>query len=272
MKNRERISSRQNNRVKNLIKLQRKKYRQQQGRFLLEGFNLIETALKVEAQIEEFYLSQELEIKSDEVKNLIENLPAGVEPVILETDLFNQAVTTVNPQGVLAVARSREMSLSEIWKLSGPLLLLAEIQDPGNLGTIIRTAAAADLAGLITLKGSVDIFNPKVVRGSMGGIFSLPACQSVSPADIKESIAGNQLKFRRLVAAEPEASQSYYDFIFEQNDIIVIGNEARGLPQEIKDFIDREITIPLPGRMESLNAAVAASIVIFEMVKKLEQK
>ncbi len=271
MKDWERISSRQNNRIKNLIKLQRKKFRQRQGRFLLEGFKLIETALKAEAGIEEFYLSQELEIESDEVQNIIKHLPAGVEPVILEADLFNRAVTTVNPQGVLAVARSREILLSEIWQLSGPLLLLAEVQDPGNLGTIIRTAAAADLAGLLTLKGSVDIFNPKVVRGSMGGIFSLPVCQSITRADIKQSIAGDQLKPRRLVAAEPGASQPYYDFIFERDDIIIIGNEARGLPQDIKNFIDREITIPLPGRMESLNAAVAASIVIFEMVKILGQ-
>jgi len=265
------ISSRQNSRVKNLIKLQQKKHRYRQGLFLLEGFNLIETALKAGAKIEELYLSQQLKIDSAEVQSIIARLPAGIEPVILEEDLLKKSATTVNPQGILAVTRINERSLNDIWQLPGPLLLLAEVQDPGNMGTIIRTAAAADLAGLLTVKGSVDIFNPKVVRGSMGGIFSLPLCQSITLQDIKQCLAGDQLKPRRLVAAEPRASQSYYDFTFTTDDIIVIGNEARGFSEEMADLIEQKITIPLPGSMESLNAAVAASLVVFEMLKQFAQ-
>lgn len=271
MKDWERISSRQNSRVKNLIKLQRKKHRHRQELFLLEGFNLVETALKAGARIEELYLSQQLSFDTAEVQRIIDKLPAEVEPVILETDLFNRSATTVNPQGILAVARIRERPLNDIWQLSGPLLLLAEVQDPGNLGTMIRTAAAADLAGLLAIKGSVDIFNPKVVRGSMGGIFSLSLCQTVSTQDIRQCLGGDQLRPRRLVAAEPKASQSYYDFAFALNDIIVIGNEARGITSEIAELIDHKIAIPLPGRMESLNAAAAASIVVFEMLRQLGQ-
>ncbi len=262
------ITSRQNNRVKNAIKLQQKKYRQDKKQFLLEGFTLIEAALKAGVELEEIFFRAELEKEDKRVSKILSLLPEEQTPLWLEDDLFAEVATTVNPQGVLAIAKARPANIEKLWQKSGPLLLLAGIQDPGNLGTLIRSAAAANIAGLLTLKGTVDIFNPKVIRGSMGGIFHLPIVYSLTTDEVESLKHNGDLPERPLLAATPDAPNLYTDELYQGREVLLIGNESRGIPADLEKLTDKKIKIPLSPSIESLNAAVAGSVIIFEMVRQ----
>ena len=262
----EKITSRQNSRVKELIKLQSKKYRRQKQQFILEGFTLIESALKAGAEIEEIYIDSSLNLKK-EVEQIKEMTSDRVLFINLASDLMEDVTTTVNPQGIVAVARRRTAPLQEVLKFEGPLLLLSQVQDPGNAGTLLRSASAAGFEGIIALKGSVELFNPKVIRASMGGIFKPVITTDVETDDfIKKTL--EVAEERRLVLTEPEADLNYFAVDYQSDDIFVVGNENEGIPSALKSINHIPIKIPLPGNLESLNAAVAGSIVIFDWVRQ----
>ncbi len=262
----EKITSRQNSRVKELVKLQSKKHRRQKQQFLLEGFTLIEAALQAGAALREIYISADIEEKEEleKIKNLAGD---GAIFINLSPPLMEEVSTTVNPQGIVAVAEKKTASLEDLLVKPEPLLLLARIQDPGNAGTLLRTAAGAGIEGVIALKGTVDLYNPKVIRSSMGGMFRASICTDVELEDFIKAVI-DEAEERRLVMAQPDSGQLYFEADFSRNDIFVVGNESRGLPGELKSLNHIPVSIPLPGGLESLNAAVAGSIIIFDWLRQ----
>ena len=259
------LSSNQNQNIKRVRKLKRKKYRDEFQEFILEGAQIIESAINISGNIKEVYISDEAH-KQDTIQNLISLFDEKIDIYLLKSELFAEISETVNSQGILAVAEMKVCSLDNLIASRGPLLLLAGLQDPGNAGTLIRSASAAGFAGVIALKGTVDIYNPKVIRASMAGIFDLELIKNVDLEDLKKAFNNSK---RRMIFAEPDAAQTYYNFVFKENDILTIGNEARGISDEISELEHKSISIPIKGEIESLNAAMAGTILMFEMVRSI---
>ena len=257
------LSSNQNQNIKRIRKLKRKKYRDKFQEFILEGIQIIESAIRMGANIKEVYISKEVH-KHNNIKNVIDLFDYRVDVYLLEAELFAEISETINSQGIIAVAGIEDCSLDSLIGSNGPLLLMAGLQDPGNAGTLIRSASAAGFAGIIALKGTVDIYNPKVIRASMAGIFDLDLIKNIELEDLKMNF---QDSTRRMILAEPDAGKTYYNFDFRENDILVIGNESTGISYELSALDHESISIPIKGKIESLNAAMAGTILIFEMTR-----
>ncbi len=259
------LSSNQNQNIKRIRKLKRKKYREEFQEFILEGSQIVEAAISMAGNIKEVYISKEV-YRDENIQKLIDLFDESVDIYMLEPGLFAEISETVNSQGVIAVAGIRDYALESLIASNSPLLLLAGLQDPGNAGTLIRSASAAGFTGVIALKGTVDIYNPKVIRASMAGVFDLELIKNVEIETLKRKL---NYSSRRLILAEPDAEKTYYDFDFREDDILAIGNEARGISDELFGLDHQSISIPIRGKIESINAAMAGTILMFEMVRSI---
>lgn len=260
----EKISSEQNQKIKYLKKLYSKRGRQEKGKLILEGYRIIEDALKSSAVFDKIYMSPEF-LKSDEGQYLQEsfiNRDKKGQLLIIDKKILNKIADTDTPQGVIAVVNEIEYEAQELFKENGLLLLLDRLQDPGNMGTIIRTAAAAGLDGIVILKGSVDIYNLKVLRATMGAIFKIPLLHGLTREDFFVLLAESNY---RLLSTDLKADRYYHQQEYQRPLIIAIGNEANGLEEEILQKSDYRVKIPLNGEIESLNAAVAAGVIIYKV-------
>ncbi|MFP4662703.1 MAG: TrmH family RNA methyltransferase [Halanaerobiales bacterium] len=267
------ISSEQNSRLKILRKLYNKKKRRQKGKFVLEGYRIIEEALNVEADFDYIFMSPDF-YNSSEGKNIescfLKNNSKNNLLVVDEKLLFSIA-DTESPQGIIAVVNEADYEMRDILLEKedvNSLLLLDRIQDPGNMGTIIRTAVAAGIDGIIVLKGSVDIYNLKVLRATMGAIFSIPLIKDVELDDFFE-LVDNADKDYRIISADLSGELYYHQFDYDFPFIIAIGNEGNGLRKEIIEKSDYLIKIPISDNIDSLNAAIATGIIVY---KALENK
>lgn len=260
------ISSSQNDKVKYLNKLYRSRTRRKEGVFILEGKRLIEAALAGGADFKQVFLTPAF-FKSAENKDLVADLENQAEIIYIKKSLLKDTASTVNPQGILAVVKEKVFRGDDFYSGTDKILLLDRIQDPGNMGTIIRTAAAAGFDGIIALKGSVDIYNQKVIRATMGGIFSIPIRQKVSREKFMQEISDQAANYE-LVAADIEADEYHFEHKYKDKLILMIGNEANGLNKKLLKKADAEVKIPLAGEVESLNAAVAASVIAFEILSQ----
>lgn len=260
------ISSSQNDKVKYLNKLYRSRKRRQEGVFILEGKRLIEAALAGGADFKQVFLTPAF-FKSAENKKLIALLEKEAEIIFLTEELLQKTASTVNPQGVLALVKEAVFKGKDFYQGKNKILLLDRIQDPGNMGTMIRTAAAAGFDGIIALKGSVDIYNQKVIRSTMGGIFSIPIRQKVDQQKFLAEI-NQQAAAYELTAADLKAAEYHYQHQYPKKLILMVGNEANGLEPELLNQAEARIKIPLAGDVESLNAAVAASVITFEILSQ----
>ena len=188
------------------------------------------------------------------------------ELIYVPDSIFKEISDTENPQGILAIARFKFQELKGLKIKEKPtLVFLDRLQDPGNMGTIIRTADAFNIDGIIINGGCVDPYNPKVVRATMGSIFRIPIYH------VEDSVQGlSSLKERglRIFATSLEGSVPIYDIDYNDGFILVIGNESTGVSDEIYSLSDKLIRIPMPGEAESLNAGVAASIIMYEAMKQ----
>ncbi|MFN2340066.1 MAG: TrmH family RNA methyltransferase [Halanaerobium sp.] len=260
------ISSSQNDKVKDLNKLYRSRNRRREGVFILEGKRLIEAALAGGADFKRIFLTPAF-FKSAENDNLLAALKLKAEFSYLEAALLKETASTVNPQGILAVVEESVFKGDDFYSQADKILLLDRIQDPGNMGTMIRTAVAAGFDGIIALKGSVDIYNQKVIRATMGGIFSIAIRQKVSQEEFLAEIK-NEAADYELLAADIEAAEYHFEHQYQDQLILMIGNEANGLEQKLLAAATSKIKIPLAGEIESLNAAVAASVISFEILSQ----
>lgn len=250
------ITSVSNERVKNIIKLQQKaKARREQNCFIVEGYRMAE---EVPAdRLLQAYASESFAAKAEN-QALCERLKAE----IVADHVMEAMSDTQTPQGILAVVRRRDVKPETIWQVSDALIMVLErIQDPGNLGTIVRTAEGAGVTGIILSADTVDIYNSKVIRSTMGSIYRMPFAYV---GDVKQTVAAMKQDGIRTYAAHLLGQNSYDEEDYTGPTAFLIGNEGNGLTDEVAALSDRYIRIPMCGQVESLNAAVASAILMYE--------
>lgn len=253
------ITSTANSHVKRIINLKNKaSVRRKEGVFLAEGIKMYREIPK--DRIESIYIEEKFsELFGKDIDE---------EYTIVSENVFKQITDTVTPQGILTVVRQKESSLDNILKKDEKQLfvLLENLQDPGNLGTIIRTAEGAGVSAIIAGKSTADIYNPKVIRSTMGSVLRVPY---IVTDDLQKEIEEFK-KFGVTVYGAHLNGKSYYDKEnYNGSTAFIIGNEAKGLTKETASRADKLIKIPMCGKLESLNASVAAAILMYEASKKL---
>ena len=240
------ITSATNAHIKNIISLKEKsKVRKSTGLFTVEGIKMFLEVPRDE--LKEIYVSESFEKENkDSLKGYSYN--------IVSDNMFKKISDTVTPQGVLAIVKQKKYTVEDIIekrnKNGSCIVVLDRLQDPGNLGTIVRTGEGAGISGIIMSSDCADIYNPKVIRSTMGSIFRVPFAIS---HNLPEDIDAAHLK-----------GDLYHNGVFNRDVALLIGNEARGLSQEVSQKADRLIKIPMEGKVESLNAAIATAILMYE--------
>lgn len=254
------ITSPSNAKVKQVVQWQKKAgERREAGVFLTEGFKLFREA--PEASIREVYLSEGALQRLETDNAVSEKLRrTGYETVT--GDVFEKMSDTSTPQGILCVIRRLEYTLDQLLDVPAPLLVVLEnLQDPGNLGTILRTGEGAGVTGVILGKKTVDIYNPKTIRATMGSVFRVPF---VYAEDLTETVTAIRDHGIKTYAAHLSGQSCYDSFSFQGGTAFLIGNEGNGLSPEIAALADGLLRIPMEGKVESLNAAVATALLIYE--------
>lgn len=255
-----RIESHQNKVFKRVKSLNLRKNRDKEGVFIAEGLRFV-SEIPSDWDVEMFMVSEDFAKE----KNLV-NYDNRAETYILTNELFALLSDTENPQGILAVCKKQFETEETIWEKDSPFIILAEeLNDPGNLGTVIRTADAAGVDGIFLSKGSVDMYNPKVLRATMGAVFHVPIVQNVSLKDVIVKMKEHDIA---LYAAHLQGDCYPYQLPLEKGCGFLIGNEARGLSQEASELCDQWVKIPMPGKAESLNASIAAGVLMYEVVRQ----
>lgn len=262
------ITSYSNAKVKQIIQWQNKaRERRDAGIFLTEGFKLFAEAPR--ESIQQVYLTEEAReriCRSPETRHKLEDV--GYETVSKE--VFARMSDTRTPQGVLCVVRRPGYSLEQLLKAELPLLMVLEdLQDPGNLGTIIRTGEAAGVTGVIMSAGTVDLFNPKTIRATMGSVFRVPFLYVDDLPRTVERLCQGGIS---VYAAHLKGKVYYDNFSFIEPTAFLVGNEGNGLTGETAARADQYLKIPMEGRIESLNAAVAASLLMYEAHRQRRNK
>lgn len=245
------ITSRQNDQVKQWIKLKKKKERQKTQTFLIEGFHLIEEALKSDQEIVELVVSESV------AASLSADLSALPYTVVADS-LADEIADTETTQGIFAVVKMPKTHSEP----TGKLLLLDQVQDPGNLGTMIRSADAAGFSQVVCGKGTVDAYNQKVLRSGQGSHFHI----DIISKDLEAFIP--QLKDQGYTVYGTDLSKdsvNYKTVTASDKLAIIVGNEGNGVSQEVLNLADQTLHIPIKGQAESLNVAIAASILMFHL-------
>jgi TrmH family RNA methyltransferase len=254
------ISSKDNALIKEVRKLKDKKQRLEKGEFLIEGFRFVEEALKSSYEVSAIFL-EEGSLGKWESYSLHEKLQLNTKVYIVTSSILKLISTTETPQGIAAVIKNQ---VSVLNKKDGFYILVDKLQDPGNLGTTIRSAHAAGASGVIMTKGTVDAYNEKTLRSTMGSIFNIPVIEDEDLTLVKDLKASGF----KLVVSSLEDSENFYNVDLRDKVIIAVGNEGSGISKEVYDLGDLKVKIPMPGGAESLNAGAAASIMIFEIVRQ----
>lgn len=210
---------------------------------------LVAEAIEAGAPVEEVYLEAGHELPGLSGATKVHEVAPGVLQRVLDA---------ANPRPYAAVLRIDRWGLDDLAALPGPVLGLVEVSDPGNVGTLLRASEAAGLAGVITTVGCADPYAPKAVRAAAGATFRVPLVTEVQIGELAEL-------GRRLVATVPRGGSSHRGFEWRSDDLVLLGNEARGLPQQLIDRADALVSIAMPGRAESLNVAMAGTLLAFEV-------
>ena len=254
------ITSTSNARVKRLVNLKKKKKARDEERvFLVEGIRMFREVPT--DQLEEVYVSESFYKKEkDTVEAVLQG--TGIRPQELSDTVYAYASDTKTPQGVLCVVRQMEYPLEKVITGQCPMIMVLEhLQDPGNLGTILRTAEGAGVTGIVMDRECVDIYNPKTIRSTMGSIYRMPFCYV---EDLKAAIGHLKEAGIGVYAAHLDGRHDYDEEDYGRPCAFLIGNEGNGLSQETAELADIYIKIPMEGQVESLNAAIAASVLMFE--------
>ncbi len=260
------ITSKDNDVIKNIRKLKDKKYREIENKYIIEGIKLIEEAIEENAKIDTVVVCEDcVQNKTIEPKLLYEI--AKYNCVYVSEKVFNVVTEVTNPQGILAVVE-KENKESQINYNEDVIVVLDGIQDPGNLGTILRTVDSVGLHQIIVSKQTADAYNPKVVRSTMGAIYRVKVIVSEDLVKTLKEIKKHKYK---VLATSLDEADMIYDVDYEKK-VIVIGNEANGVSSEILEIADQKIKIPMLGKTESLNASVATSVILYEYVRRKFKK
>lgn len=264
------ITSENNPLIKDIKSLKIKKYREQNRLFFIEGIKFIEEALTSDEDIKSIIISETVQ-KDGKIQGIIHKIKQKERKTRLYSvpdNILKQLSDTETPQGIIAVVKMKNYDLVEIMnrnKKNNLFVILDAVQDPGNMGTIIRTADAADFDAIIATKGCVDFYNPKVLRSTMGSIFHIPV---INANDLSQLITNLKSKSIKIYASHLNAQKYFYDLDMSKDTAIIIGNEANGISDQTASLADELIKIPMPGKAESLNASIAAGILIYETVRQ----
>lgn len=277
------LDSPHNPRVKLFRSLAESKHRRESGLFALEGRRLVGEALRAGAAIEWAAYSPEKFVGVEEDRLLRGLLDAGVELVEISPRALAAMSHTESPPGIAAVARIPAPAEPARLASSAPAPLpgeergeqggeaptwalgLWELRDPGNMGTMIRTAHAFAAAAVVAVGNCVDFYDPKVVRASAGSLFYLPLLKLPNLFALRERLGQWQMA---LVVAQMQAGEACDEVEYPERSLLLVGSEAHGLPEEVVEGADLRVSIPMPGQAESLNAAVAAGIIAFQVVRR----
>lgn len=258
----EMIQSSSNKIIKYVKSLHMKKYRDEYGKYIIEGEKLLEEAMNYEAGIAMVLISKSFACSEKYVKLEEVLLGTNIPIYYAEDKVFKEAGETETPQGIIAVVEKKEFDLdSIISKDEVCVVLLSEVRDPGNAGTIIRTADACGLDAVLLSKGSVDLYNGKTIRSTMGSLFHIPVIQNLDTEEVISRLRHNRVM---TIGADPHSSTNCIDLPYYNKSAIIVGNESQGISSGISNILDKNVKIPMPGRAESLNAGIAASILMYE--------
>jgi TrmH family RNA methyltransferase len=256
------IASLQNPHVKAARRLHRRGDRIRQGAFLAEGPHVVEEALASGTDVRELFVSAEIQVS----ERLMSLASAARLPVVRASEQVIASMSdTVTSQGVVAVVADPTVSIERIDVPAGLVVVLAEIADPGNAGTMLRSAVAAGADGVVFAGNCVDPLNPKVVRASAGALFKVPVARDQPPAAVFDHLKSVGLT---VIGCDVAAGRSYDQVDLTVPIAVVLGNEARGLTDEWRVFLDETVMIPMAGPVESLNVAVAGSVVLFDALRQ----
>ncbi|MEW6661994.1 MAG: TrmH family RNA methyltransferase [Bacillota bacterium] len=259
------ISSKNNPLIKKAAALKRRKERQSSGLFLLEGVRILEEAL-TKAEIEYMLFTLRLTAAGRGKELIARALAKGVPCYPIAENLLQVICSTEHPQGVVGVVKRKDYSLESIISQPECFLLFADqVQDPGNLGTIMRTASAVGATGIILSPGTVDPYNEKTIRSTMGAILSIPILEGIKVEEFLDQARCNQVK---VVAGDLEGKKPHFHTNLSGKICIAVGNEAGGISPELRAGADELVTIPLKCNVESLNVAVAAAILLYEKIRQ----
>lgn len=254
------ITSTSNPQIKKILQLQKKsKVRNEEKLFVVEGFRMFSEVPK--ERVEKVYISESLyNKKKAELK--LEKFPLEV----LTDKVFQYVSDTKTPQGILCVVKQKKCQIEELLETENPhFMVLDNLQDPGNLGTIVRTAEGAGVTAVFMSKDCVDIYNPKTIRSTMGSVYRMPF---VYVDDMLQLLEKFRKKGIKTYAAHLKGKNFYDQENYRSGTAILIGNEGNGLREEVAENADILVRIPMCGQVESLNAAIAASILMFEVYRQ----
>lgn len=259
------ITSVVNSKIKRVVELNQKaKMRRKENIFMAEGSKMFLEAPK--ERIRDVFVSESFYLKCDEL--CLDRLAeCGYE--LVSDEVYKKLSDTQTPQGILCLVEQMFYTLEDMEVKKAPLIVMLEdIQDPGNLGTIMRTGEGAGIDGIIMSRGTVDIYNPKTIRATMGSIYRVPFLYVDKLSDTMRLL---QDKGIHIYAAHLEGKNYYDSYSFASGTAFLIGNEGNGLRKETADGADSYIKIPMEGQVESLNAGVAASLLIYEAKRQRRQ-
>lgn len=263
------ITSVSNPRIVNARKLDQRKHRERQGRFMVEGLQLLHLALDSGAlPVDAFFC--EAQFAGAQAPVLLERLAvAGANLVPVSAQVMEVLSQRESPQGLVATFALSEPKLDAVAvKAPALVVVLDRLQDPGNLGTLIRTADAVGAAAVVLVEPCVDPFDPKTLRGSMGSLFNLPVVRVSDLAKLEAWVRERRL---RIVGADAHAGREYGDGLLEGGVALLLGNEARGLSPDVRPLVDAWARLPIAGRAESLNVAVAGGVLMYAWLRANSQ-
>lgn len=256
------LSSLQNPRVKRVVKLRQRRARDQQQAFLIEGYRELRRAVDSKLPLEEVFTCPELHLGENEVELLAEAREScGAQIQETSRAVFEKISYRDRPDGLLGVAPIPFWSLDQLPDASNPLYLVASaIEKPGNLGTILRCADAVGIDGVIVCDAVTDVFNPNVVRASVGTLFTVPVALAPSAA-VREWLRARKV---RCLATTPAATNDHTSADLTQPTALILGSEQYGLDEEWLSESELQVRIPMQGSADSLNVAMATTVVLFE--------
>ena len=252
------LTSIQNPIIKQVRKLHRSKERQRQNLLLLEGKNIIISAVELNYPLVTVFCTLKWQQRHQQFCQTV--IERGYEIRLVSPEVLNAIATTVNPDGVVAIAK-RQAALTPNIEQIKLGLAIERLQDPGNLGTIIRTAVATGVDSLWLSEDSVDFDHPKVLRASVGEWLRLPMAVT---SDLPSVVERYKQQGTRVIATVPQAQKTYWELDLTRPSLLLMGNEAAGLSSETLALADELVSIPLANRVESLNVAIATALILYE--------
>ena len=258
----EKITSLQNPKIKLLLQLQQKSSERRKAElFVLEGRRELMHCMEAGYEVDTVFWCPSVEVGTEPIPSL----PEGVRLFEVSKDIYERVAYRGSTEGIIAEVRPRQLSLADLQLGASPLVVVVErVEKPGNLGAILRSADAAGVDAVIVCDPLTDLYNPNLIRSSIGGIFSVPCVACTS----EECIAFLKQRGIQILTAQLQDSHLYYDTDMRRPTAIVMGTEATGLTDQWREAADAHIRIPMLGRIDSLNVSVSAAILMFEAVRQ----